>query len=46
MLIVGEREKAEKTVSLRLRTEKDQGAQSLADFIEMAREKIANKELL
>ena len=46
MLIVGEREKEERTVSLRLRTEEDRGAQSLTDFIEMAREKIAGKELL
>ena len=46
MLIVGEREKAERTVSLRLRTEEDRGTQSLSDFIEMARAKIASKELL
>jgi threonyl-tRNA synthetase len=46
MLIVGEREKAEGTVSLRLRTEEDRGSQSVPTFIEMVREKIAGKELL
>ena len=43
MLIVGEREVAENTVSVRERTEGDQGAVALADFIERLRKQVEAK---
>jgi len=43
MLVVGDREAAEGTVSLRLRTEEDLGPRSVAEFIKMAQEAIAEK---
>jgi len=43
MLVVGDREVAEGTISLRLRTEEDLGPRPVADFIKMAREAIAEK---
>ena len=43
MLVVGDREAAEGTVSLRLRTEEDLGPHAVADFIKMAQEAIAEK---
>ena len=43
MLVVGDREAAEGTVSLRLRTEENLGPQPVADFIKMAQEAIAEK---
>lgn len=44
MLIVGDREIAEDTVSLRLRSEEDLGALSIDAFLERARREIAAKE--
>jgi len=46
MLVVGEREMESKTVSLRLRTEEDLGACSLAKVIEMIQEKVEEKDLI
>lgn len=46
MLVVGDREEEQGTVSLRLRTEEDLGPRPLDDFIDFAREKIASKEIL
>ena len=46
MLIVGEREKEEGTVSLRLRTEEDLGPRPLSEFVAMVEEKVKSKELL
>lgn len=46
MLIVGEREKEEGTVSLRLRTEENLGPRPLSGFIAMVEEKVKSKELL
>ena len=43
MLVVGDREVAEGTVSLRLRTEEDLGPRPLAEFIKMAQQAIAEK---
>ena len=43
MLVVGDREAAEGTVSLRLRTEEDLGPRPVADFVEMAQAAIAEK---
>ncbi len=43
MLVVGDREAAEGTVSLRLRTEEDLGPRTVAEFIKMAQEAIAEK---
>jgi threonyl-tRNA synthetase len=43
MLIIGDREMAEGTVSLRLRTEEDLGPRPVADFVEMAQQAIAEK---
>ncbi len=43
MLVVGDREMAEGTVSLRLRTEEDLGPRTVADFVEMAQQAIAEK---
>jgi len=43
MLVVGDREMANGTVSLRLRTEEDLGERSVAEFIEMAKQAIAEK---
>jgi len=43
MLVVGDREVAEGTVSLRLRTEEDLGPRPVANFIKMAQEAIAEK---
>jgi threonyl-tRNA synthetase len=43
MLVVGDRESAEGTVSVRTRTGGDQGASSIDAFIALAREEIANK---
>lgn len=44
MLVVGERERENKTVSVRLRTEVDQGAKNLAELIELLKTKRDNKE--
>lgn len=46
MLIVGEREKEEGTVSLRLRTEENLGPRPFSEFIAMVEEKVKSKELL
>lgn len=46
MLIVGEREKEEGTVSLRLRTEENLGPRPFSGFIAMVEEKVKSKELL
>jgi len=46
MLVVGEREREEGTVSLRLRTEEDVGPRPLSEFIAMVKEKVKSKELL
>ncbi len=46
MLIVGDDEEESGEVSLRLRSEEDLGPRPLEEFIEFAREKIENKELL
>jgi threonyl-tRNA synthetase len=43
MLVVGDREMVDGTVSLRLRTEEDLGSCSVADFFKMAQEAIAEK---
>lgn len=43
MLVVGDLEAAEGTVSLRLRTEEDLGPRTVAEFIKMAQEAIAEK---
>ena len=43
MLVIGDREVAEGTVSLRLRTEEDLGPCPVADFVEMAQQAIAEK---
>jgi threonyl-tRNA synthetase len=43
MLVVGDREIADGTVSLRLRTEENLGPCSVADFIQMAQDVIAEK---
>ena len=43
MLVVGDREAAEGTVSLRLRTEEDLGPRPVADFVEMAQAAVAEK---
>jgi threonyl-tRNA synthetase len=43
MLVVGDRESAEGTVSVRTRTGGDQGSSSIDAFIESAREEIASK---
>jgi len=43
MLVLGDREVADGTVSLRLRTEEDLGPRSVADFIQMAQEAVAEK---
>lgn len=43
MLVVGDREVADETVSLRLRTEEDLGPRPVSEFIEMAQEAIAEK---
>ncbi|HID86672.1 MAG TPA: threonine--tRNA ligase, partial [Anaerolineae bacterium] len=43
MLVVGDREVAEGTVAVRLRTEEDLGARSVETFIAMAQEAIAQK---
>jgi threonyl-tRNA synthetase len=43
MLVVGDREAAEGTVALRLRTEEDLGARSVEAFITLAQEAIAQK---
>ena len=46
MLIVGDREVANGTVALRLRTGEDKGAIAVDDFIAQAREAIASKQLI
>jgi threonyl-tRNA synthetase len=46
MLVVGDREAEAGTVAVRLRSEEDLGAQSIADFVTMARESIAAKREL
>jgi threonyl-tRNA synthetase len=43
MLVIGDREVAEGTVSLRLRTEEDLGPRPVAEFVKMAQEAIAEK---
>jgi len=43
MLVIGDREAAEGTVALRLRTEEDLGTRPVADFVEMAQQAIAEK---
>jgi len=43
MLVVGNREAEQKTVSVRLRTEKDLGAMSVEDFLQMAKVAISEK---
>ena len=43
MLVVGDREAAEGTVSVRTRTGGDQGASTVAAFIEAAQHEIADK---
>jgi threonyl-tRNA synthetase len=43
MLVVGDREVADGTVSLRLRTEEDLGPHLVAGFIKMAQKAIAEK---
>jgi len=43
MLVVGDREVENEQVSLRLRTEEDQGAQSLDEFVGFVAEKVACK---
>jgi threonyl-tRNA synthetase len=43
MLVVGDRESAERTVSVRTRTGGDQGASSVGDFITKAGDEIARK---
>jgi threonyl-tRNA synthetase len=43
MLVVGDREAAEGTVSLRLRTEEDLGPRPLAEFVKMAQQAITEK---
>ena len=43
MLVVGDREEAEGTVSVRTRSGGDQGARSIPDFIEAAEREIASK---
>jgi len=43
MLVIGDREAAEGTVSLRLRTEEDLGPRPVAEFIKTAQEAIAEK---
>src|SRR5205814_4181904 len=43
MLVVGDRESAEGTVSVRIRTGGDQGASSIDAFIASAREEIAHQ---
>src|SRR5438094_2944626 len=43
MLVVGDRESAERTVSVRTRTGGDQGASAIEAFIASAREEIAHK---
>jgi threonyl-tRNA synthetase len=44
MLVVGDRERAEGTVSVRTRTGGDQGASTIDGFIESAKDEIARKE--
>ncbi len=44
MLVVGDREKENNTVSVRLRTEEDQGAKNLAELIELLKAKRDKKE--
>ena len=43
MLVVGDREAAEGTVSVRTRAGGDQGASAIAAFVESARREIADK---
>ena len=43
MLVIGDREVAEGTVSLRLRTEEDLGPRPVAEFVKMAQRAIAEK---
>ena len=43
MLVVGDRESAERTVSVRTRTGGDQGASSVSDFLAKAQEEIETK---
>ena len=43
MLVVGDRESAEGTVSVRTRTGGDQGASSVSDFVRKAQDEIARK---
>ncbi len=43
MLVIGDREAAEGTVSLRLRTEEDLGPRPVAEFVKMAQRAIAEK---
>jgi threonyl-tRNA synthetase len=43
MLVVGDREAAESTVSVRTRTGGDQGARTVSDFVEKAQDEIASK---
>jgi threonyl-tRNA synthetase len=45
MLVVGDRESAEGTVSVRTRTGGDQGARSVSDFLAQANEEIATRGL-
>jgi threonyl-tRNA synthetase len=44
MLVVGDRESAERTVSVRTRSGGDQGARPIAAFIEAAQEEIRAKK--
>jgi threonyl-tRNA synthetase len=46
MLVVGDREADASTVAVRLRSEEDLGAQSISDFVTMAREAVAAKREL
>jgi threonyl-tRNA synthetase len=46
MLVVGEREAADGTVSVRLRTEEDLGAMPVDDFVALVTEKVEKKALL
>src|SRR5438034_5553522 len=43
MLVVGDREAAESTVSVRTRSGGDQGARTVSDFVEKAQDEIASK---
>ena len=45
MLVVGERDMTNGTVSVRTRTGEDKGAMPTADFIAMALEEIATKKI-